>query len=316
MYRENQIPELIMLIGLAGAGKSTYAKSLNGNYVIHSSDDLRKEMFGDVNENSKESNQKVFIELHKRIKDDLRKGKNVIYDATNLNRKRRIAFIDELKNIPCHKTCILIVAPYYVCQINNRLRDKKVPEEAIKRMYMNFQPPHKSEGWDDIDIMFSCSKEDFYDYRLPILYNNATGIDYFDQMNSHHKLTLGSHSRQAAIYILEHYPKNKLLHLAALLHDEGKLFTRSFINSKGEYDGNCHYYQHHCVGAYDSIFYMYNMGYHVDDIIYVANLIYYHMCPYREWKSSERVAEKMRRRLGDDFYNEILALHKADDSAH
>lgn len=86
------VPEIIMLVGLAGAGKSTYAKTLRGNYAIHSSDDLRKEMFGDENENSKENNEKLFTELHKRIKDDLRKGVNVIYDATNLNRKRRIAF--------------------------------------------------------------------------------------------------------------------------------------------------------------------------------------------------------------------------------
>lgn len=311
-----QIPELIMLIGLPGSGKSAYAKTLSNYYTIHSSDDLREEMFGDVNENSKENNTQLFIELHKRIKEDLKNGKNVIYDATNINRKRRMAFLQELKNITCYKSCVIIAAPYYVCLLRNCIRSRKVPEDVIKRMYMNFQPPHKSEGWDDIDIMFSSQKEDFTDYTLSTLYNHATGIDYMDQGNYHHSLTLGEHCRKAAAYILEHYPKNKLLHLATLLHDEGKVFTMTAVNSKGERDGNCHYYQHHCVGAYDSIFYTYNLGYHVEDIIHVSTLIYFHMCPYREWKESNNVEKKIRNQLGEDLFNEIIALHDADDYAH
>ena len=97
----NNIPTLMMLVGIAGSGKSTYAKSLSKYYTIHSSDDLREEMFGDVNENSRESNAKLFDELHRSIKEDLKSGKDVIYDATNLNRKRRLGFLQELKNIPC-----------------------------------------------------------------------------------------------------------------------------------------------------------------------------------------------------------------------
>ena len=303
-----------MLVGLAGAGKSTYAKTFKGSYTIHSSDDLRKEMFGDENENSKENNEKLFTELHKRIKDDLRKGVNVIYDATNLNRKRRIAFLRELTKIPCYKTCLLVMAPYYLCLRNNQQRLRHVPVNAIRRMYMNFQPPNKNEGWDDIDIIFSCSNEGFKDYTFDTLYNRATGIDYFNQGNKHHALTLGEHSRKVAEYILKHYPGNKLLHLSALLHDEGKVFTMTTVNAKGISDGECHYYQHNCVGAYDSIFYMYNMDYHVDDIIHVASLIYFHMFPYFAWKDMDE--NKIRETLGERLYDEIIALHKADESAH
>ena len=312
----NNTPTLIMLCGIAGAGKSTYANSLSKYYKIHSSDELREEMFGDVNENSKESNARLFTELHKRIKDDLKNGIDVIYDATNINRKRRVAFLAELKNIPCHKTCILVIAPYYVCLLNNQKRTKKVPDNAIKRMYMNFQPPHKCEGWDDIDILFSCDKEDFSDYTLATLYNHATGIDYINQGNHHHSLTLGEHCRKASQYIVANYPKNKLLYLAALLHDEGKVFTMTVINSKGERDGDCHYYQHHCVGAYDSIFYMYNLGYRVDDITHVASLIYFHMHPYREWKQTKSVEKRLKIQLDERLYEDIIALHNADEYAH
>ena len=309
------VPELIMLVGLPGSGKSTYAKSLT-NFKIHSSDELRIEMFGDVNEHSKESNAKLFTELHKRIKDDLRNGNNVIYDATNVNRKNRLSFINELKNIPCFKMCVIILAPYHICLRNNRQRERFVPESAIKRMYTNFQPPHRSEGWDDIDIMFSCDKDDLSDFTLPILYNHVTGIDLFDQFNSHHSMTLGKHCKKAAEYILENYPENIILHLAALLHDEGKVFTQSFLNKKGINDGNCHYYQHHCVSAYNSYFYLYNMQLHIEDIIHASTLIYFHMHPHREWKDSEKIMNRDKALLGDKLFNEIMALHAADNFAH
>ena len=81
--------KLITLVGLAGSGKSTYAKTLSDKYgyKIHSSDALRKEMFGDENANSREQNERMFAELHRRIKDDLKNGINVIYDATNINKR-------------------------------------------------------------------------------------------------------------------------------------------------------------------------------------------------------------------------------------
>ena len=89
--------KLIMMCGLVASGKSFVANqlALKENAVIHSSDELRIELFGDVNEVDK--NGEVFQELHKRIKDDLKKGKNVIYDATNLNHKKRKGFLEELK---------------------------------------------------------------------------------------------------------------------------------------------------------------------------------------------------------------------------
>ena len=55
-------------------------------------------MLNDINDQSK--NTEVFEILHRRIKDDLREGKNVVYDATNLNRRRRTHFIhNELKGL-------------------------------------------------------------------------------------------------------------------------------------------------------------------------------------------------------------------------
>ena len=66
--------KLFCLVGLPASGKSTYAKKLSEQYnaKIHSSDALREELFGDVDAISKDKNDILFEELHKRIKKDLR----------------------------------------------------------------------------------------------------------------------------------------------------------------------------------------------------------------------------------------------------
>ena len=56
---------------------------------MHSSDKLREEMYGDNYDDA--DNSKVFEELHRRILEDL-KMHSVIYDATNLVKKRRVHF--------------------------------------------------------------------------------------------------------------------------------------------------------------------------------------------------------------------------------
>lgn len=89
----NRIPTFVMMVGLPASGKSTYAKELAEEMkaVICSSDAIRKELYDD--ENSQNNNEEVFKLLHSRIKECLREGKNVIYDATNINSKRRRAFL-------------------------------------------------------------------------------------------------------------------------------------------------------------------------------------------------------------------------------
>lgn len=306
-------PVFRMLSGLPGSGKSTHAQTLE-NFKIHSSDLLRKELYGD--ENNQENNNELFLELHRRIKEDLRRGHNVCYDATNLNKKRRIAFLNELKNIHCYKECILVLTPYEKCLKQNKMRKRYVPEDVIKRMYTNFNPPHYSEGWDSIGICLQLDGDEWENYDVNKLFNGENGIDYFNQENSHHMLTLGWHCRKACEYIQEKYPEKKSVAVAALLHDIGKVFTKSELNAKGENDGECHYYQHHCVGAYDCLFYLMLSGLSAEQSLYISNLIYYHMHPYMGWRQSKSVERRTRIQIGEEMFEDIMALHEADVAAH
>lgn len=300
-------PAFTMMVGLVGSGKSTYAKQLaeETNAIICSSDAIREELCGD--ENSQDNNEEVFKILHSRIKKNLKNGKNVIYDATNINSKRRRAFLSELKRIQCVKKCVVMATPFEVCCNQNESRNRVVPYEVIERMYKNWNTPYWFEGWNEIEIKFPDAFE----------INNVIGIwisdhmDY-DQDNPHHSCTLGQHCN-----LVGHALKDDmLLHCAGLLHDCGKPFTKSFINSKGEETDIAHFYQHHCVGAYDSLFFKYPDEVDRLDVSVLINL---HMMPYfweKDKEHGEKTRQKYQKLWGDGLYNNVMKLHEADKNAH
>lgn len=311
---------MIMLIGLPGSGKSTIAKTIYISSdkelhkpVIHSSDGLRKELFGD--EATQGDNNKLFSELHKRIKQDLIDGKDVIYDATNIKGKFRKQFSSELKNISCTPICLCIMTLYETCLKNNEKRERKVPVEVIRRMQLNWQPPYYGEGFKEIKYIFSNLDNEYINkFTISNFFNIA---NKFDQENSHHTLTLGEHCTKAATYIQKHYSDNYSLLIATMLHDNGKLYTKTRTNAKGVKDGNCHYYQHHSYGSYECLFYLYFAKQFTEqEMTYISNLIYYHMHPYCQWKQSEKALNKDKSILGNKLFNDIMLLHAADLYAH
>lgn len=84
-------PKLYVLVGLSGSGKSTLAAQLaesNENTVIVSSDAIREELTGKIEDQSR--NNEVFEIFHQRIRKNLEEGKNTIADATNLLIKSQI----------------------------------------------------------------------------------------------------------------------------------------------------------------------------------------------------------------------------------
>ena len=291
----------ICLVGLPASGKSTIAEKIakNENAIIHSSDNLREELFGDVND--VKNNQKLFQELHRRIKTDLQNGLNVIYDATNINYKKRKEFLREIKNINCFKKCVLVATPYEQCLEQNQLRERKVPEYVINRMYKSIFIPQYYEGWDDIEIEWNMKREYIYEE----LFNE---LDKIPQDNPNHSMTIGHHCIKCFMNL---NVDNDNLKKAAALHDIGKAFTKEFKNGKGETTEIAHYYQHHLVSAYMSLFYFYWL--HERDLLEVTNYIQWHMQPF--FIDTDKAKNKFIKLVGKEFYNDLLILHEADKKA-
>lgn len=298
-------PTLIMMVGLVASGKSTYASQLAEKMpaTVFSSDALRKEMFGDVE--NQENNQKLFQELHKRIKECLKSGKNAIYDATNISSKRRRGFLNELKNIDCRKQCVIMVTPYEQCLENNKNRDRVVPEWVIKNMYMKWQTPHQFEGFDVVSIKYWDNNHFIFPSDV------ADSLIDFDQHNPHHSLTLGEHLHKT-YELCKCSSRNTLC--ACLVHDCGKPFAQTFESYKGMPSDTAHYYGHEHISAYESLF-IYPVG--SINPVQISALVTWHMQPYFwERDNNEKLHNKYKKIWGEEFYNELAALHEADKAAH
>ncbi len=267
--------------------------------------------------NDQSKNTEVFEILHRRIKDDLRAGKNVVYDATNLSRKRRVVFLNEIRNILCEKVCVLFTTPYEMCLARNFARDRQVPKSVIARMIKNFETPWFSEGWDDIQIVWS-------DYKgLPgfefDIYEDILKWRNISHDNHHHTKSIGDHMIKAYNHYICNYDViEDHLRWAILMHDCGKPDVKAFFNSKGEPCSEAHYYEHHHVSAMLSLFYLRELCPHWTDkdILYTSLLIDLHMRPHLAWKQSDNAKEKDRRLFGDDIIRDIEILHECDLAAH
>ncbi len=85
-----------MTVGISGAGKSEYLKQFKDSEdtVIVCPDNIREELTGDISDQTQ--NAKVWYLAKQRTIDNLKSGKNVILDATNVDSKQRRSFIQGL----------------------------------------------------------------------------------------------------------------------------------------------------------------------------------------------------------------------------
>lgn len=300
-------PLLIVMVGLPGSGKSFIAKQLaevNDDISIVSSDAIREEFYGDANDQS--HNDKVFRIVNKRLKEGLLAGKKVILDATNISKKRRKALLRDLKYPK--SMAIVMAVPEYICKKRDEERDRHVGPDVINRMIKNWCPPHYSEGFDFISIVYDYDNSaNFYNPILALESAVQIGHD-----NPHHSLSIGGHMLKAGELIQEEFKASCpfYLYAAALLHDIGKPYVKSY-----DEDGVAHYYNHQNYGSYLGLFYADYMKFSLEETLDFINIIYYHMEPLLSWKRSEKAHAKAIEELGY-LYNDIMIVHKADINAH
>lgn len=306
-----------MMVGLPGSGKSFTAKTFP-NTIIHSSDAIRAELLGD--ENRQDQQDLVFQTLHERVLNDLASGKNVAYDATNINYKRRMEFlrqVNTMKLLGLRTVCVFLTTPYEECLERNANRERSVPESVIRRMYEKFDVPMKAEGWDEIWVM----GDEGFSGQLCDVSNRITTLmlrlSRLEHDNPHHEYTVGQHCMTTQQYLLSHYKDwDTCLLRAALLHDIGKEKTKVFYDTKGNPSEIAHYYHHGRVGAYDSFCYTGDLS--NDQRLTVALLIRWHMWPYVVEKSDNpnKTARKVQRLLGENIWKQITVLNDCDRHTH
>ena len=265
---------LFVMIGISGSGKSTRAKeikdNLPNNVSINSSDSIRKELYGD--ENCQKDHEKVFGIMKERTFRNLKEGKHTIYDATNLNRKRRISLIREVKEkFPDIKIIgELMLLPPEVCIKRRSISDRIVPSNIIIKQLTQFQVPYYNEGFDKIEFIFNGDKDYLNDY-FSDLYACAYKCQHD---NLHHEDSILYHCAKVS--------KNMALFKEiGLFHDLGKVYVKYFDDN-----GIAHYYGHSNISAY---LYLLNMidEEDIDKTLQEALAIEYHMKQF-DYNDKER----------------------------
>lgn len=287
-------PKFILLVGIPGSGKTTYAKKYieeTLNTVHLSSDTIRKELYGD--ESIQGNPADVFSLMQKRAIEALNNGQNVLYDATNITRKDRASIISvcpKFAKIECH----IIWAPIEVCIERDAERDRTVGKEVIDRILKRFQAPYYDEGIDEIKII----KPDRF--GTVKYYDDVISAMCIPHDNPHHTLCIYDHCQEAYEEVCCS-SNDSDIHVAALWHDIGKPYVKAFVDGNGNPCEHAHYYQHQCVGAY--------MAYGLEYVTpYIAWLISTHMDPFLNTKYYNNLPPFLKK--------DIDLLHEADLAAH
>lgn len=233
--------KIVVMCGIAASGKSHIAREIAKNYssdniVILSSDEFRKQLLGDEEDQS--NNSKVFEEMYKVGKEYLKQGKDIIFDSTNLSMKRRMALIRNFRKNASEFECVVVLTSLEDIFNNNKKRLRHVPKEAIMKQLKNFQFPQFFEGWDKITVYINSKK-------MENVINILSEKCDIPHDNPHHTLSVKKHMLKAYQHSCKYFPSYKITAEAALFHDIGKPYCKFF-----DKNGIAHYYGHQNLSAY------------------------------------------------------------------
>jgi predicted kinase len=165
---------LIVLIGQSGSGKSYLARELetfDDDFVTVSSDAIRKEVLGDIN--NQEKGAYIFEILKKKIDSELKKKKNVIWDSTNLNwtatKKAAIYHTEKAGTYPLFVFMMDSLESEkckdrVVNDIKNKIDRSQVPDDKMDQQHERFK---------------SClanARKDIQDFNIFLYYSNFVDL--------------------------------------------------------------------------------------------------------------------------------------------
>jgi predicted kinase len=145
---------LYITVGLPGSGKSTYVKNFIKDKDIEylSSDSLRA-VYG-KSEEDQTVTPLVFGHIKRKVDEFLKDGKNVLVDATSVNRKERSDYINTAKKYGAKVVAIVFKMDRQGLIDRNKKRGEQggrvVPDFVIDKMLNKFEEPSYSEGIDVI----------------------------------------------------------------------------------------------------------------------------------------------------------------------
>lgn len=293
--------KLTIMFGLPGSGKDTYIKDHHTDEVVLSSDNIRVELYGYEDQSH---NKEVFDVMKQRTAEAGIQGKNVIYNATNLNRKRRKTLASEMKKYFSTIEVVAIICPIDTIFERNEVRkERHLPKDRLLEMMKGMQIPTKREyEYDNISFIYSGNHD-----RLEILRLN----DYFnyDQHNTFHSESLGNHIVRTSAYCCQN--NDNMSFIAAMYHD----LAKPIVQEEDE-NGQYHYFGHPNISAYLFITDCANTDTDITPLMSdIALLIELHDYIFSFNNDKNKMIEKLSKKyigLGDEFFKSLSLLMDGD----
>lgn len=148
------MPKLIMLVGLPGSGKSTFAKHLSG--VRLSTDDtieaVSKASGLTYNEVFKSVIQPATEKLDRDLSQAISEQKDIVWDQTNLTKKSRKRKLSEIPD-NYEKICFYFFSTVWnVKKVNQDRKSfgRALPDDLLMNLIDGAQIPDESEGFDKV----------------------------------------------------------------------------------------------------------------------------------------------------------------------
>lgn len=160
-------PTLVVLIGAAGAGKSTFAARHFAREEVLSSDALRARISGD--EADQTVTQVAFAVLHRALAARLASGRTTVVDATNVTRFARRGLLRRASAARVPAVAVILDLPTDVVLHQNAARPGRiVPERAVLRQLAELRRTLRgdlvAEGFDAALIL--RTREELEGFRI------------------------------------------------------------------------------------------------------------------------------------------------------
>lgn len=125
-------PALVVLVGAAGAGKTTFAARHFAPDEVLSSDALREAISGDAAD--QRASGPAFGALHRALARRLRDGRLTVVDATNVTAPARRALLGRAARADIPAIAVVLDLPSPVVVARNAARPgRTVPENVVRR---------------------------------------------------------------------------------------------------------------------------------------------------------------------------------------
>ncbi len=149
-----------MLSGIPTSGKSTYVNKLKKldywkDAVILSTDNYIEKIAQEHNTTYNEVFDDVIPDATRQLELEFNmakdKGKNLIWDQTNLSRKTRRKKLSKLPSIYKRGVIYFTVSLEDALERNKHREGKFIPESILKRMWHQFEIPTTDEDFDYVE---------------------------------------------------------------------------------------------------------------------------------------------------------------------